>query len=170
MMAAASILVIPSGPQPARNLLLFLVTASTLGKYAIYPVIDATLNGTSAVLLFVGRNFILRGRMAAHRACMIAAVVTSTLFLTSYVYYHAHVGSVRFQGQGWVRPVYFTILISHVILAMVIVPLVVITLTRALRERFDRHRAIARWTWPLWMYVSVTGVIVYFMLYHWFAA
>jgi len=170
MMAAASILVIPSGPQPARNLLLFLVTPSTLGKYAIYPVIDATLNGTSAVLLFVGRNFILRGRMAAHRACMIAAVVTSTLFLTSYVYYHAHVGSVRFQGQGWVRPVYFTILISHVILAMVIVPLVVITLTRALRERFDRHRAIARWTWPLWMYVSVTGVIVYFMLYHWFAA
>ena len=79
-------------------------------------------------------------------------------------------GSVRFQGQGWVRPVYFTILISHVILAMVIVPMVIITLARALRERFDRHRAIARWTWPLWMYVSVTGVIVYFMLYHWFAA
>jgi len=172
MTAAASILVIviPSGLQPARNLLLLLATPATLGKYAVYPVIDATLNGTSAVLLLIGRNFILRGRMAAHRACMIAAVVTSTLFLTSYVYYHAHVGSVRFQGQGWVRPVYFTILISHVILAMVIVPMVIITLARALRERFDRHRAIARWTWPLWMYVSVTGVIVYFMLYHWFAA
>ena len=170
MTAAASILAIPSAGFGARNLLLLFATPATLGKYAVYPVIDATLNGSSAVLLLIGRNFILRGRMAAHRACMIAAVVTSTLFLTSYVYYHAHVGSVRFQGQGWVRPVYFTILISHVILAMVIVPMVIITLARALRERFDRHRAIARWTWPLWMYVSVTGVIVYFMLYHWFAA
>jgi uncharacterized membrane protein YozB (DUF420 family) len=138
-------------------------------QYAIYPVIDATLNGTSGVLLLIGRSFIQRGRMAAHRAFMIAAVITSSLFLTSYVYYHAHVGSVRFQGQGWVRPVYFTILISHVLLAVVIVPMVIVTLSRALRERFDRHRDIARWTWPLWMYVSVTGVIVYFMLYHWFA-
>jgi len=160
-------LVIPQSGA-ARNLLLFL-TPSTLGKYAIFPVINASLNGTSAVLLLIGRNFILRGRTAAHRACMLAAVITSSLFLTSYIYYHAHVGSVRFQGQGWVRPVYFTILLSHVILAMVIVPMVIITLSRALRERFDRHRAIARWTWPLWMYVSVTGVIVYFMLYHWFA-
>ncbi len=167
MIAAASILVIPSG---ARNLLLFLVTPGTLGKYAIYPVIDASLNGTSAVLLFIGRNFILRGREAAHRACMIAAVVTSTLFLTSYVYFHAHVGSVHFQRQGWVWLVYRTILFSHVILAIVIVPMVIITLSRALRDRFDRHRAIARWTWPLWMYVSLTGVLVYFMLYHWFTA
>jgi putative membrane protein len=139
-------------------------------QYAIYPSINATLNGTSAVLLLIGRNLILRGRMAAHRAVMIAALVCSSVFLTSYLYYHYHVGSVHFPGQGWSRPVYFTILISHTILAITIVPLVIITLSRALRERFDRHRAIARWTWPLWMYVSVTGVIVYFMLYHWFAA
>jgi uncharacterized membrane protein YozB (DUF420 family) len=92
------------------------------------------------------------------------------LFLTSYLYYHAHVGSVPFQGHGWWRPVYFTILISHTILAVAIVPLVIITLTRALRERYDRHRAIARWTYPLWLYVSVTGVVIYFMLYHLFTA
>ena len=101
---------------------------------------------------------------------MLTALTTSTLFLISYLYYHAHVGSVHFQGQGWARPVYFTILISHTILAAAIVPLIIITLSRALRERFDRHRVIARWTLPLWMYVSVTGVIVYFMLYHLFAA
>lgn len=134
-------------------------------QYAIYPVIDASLNGTSAVLLFVGRNFIKHGRMAAHRATMITALVCSSLFLTSYLYYHWHVGSVHFQGQGWSRPVYFSILISHTTLAIAIVPMIIITLIRALRERFDRHRAIARWTYPLWMYVSVTGVIVYFMLY-----
>lgn len=138
-------------------------------QYAIFPQINATLNGTTAVLLLVGRNFIRHGRMAAHRAVMIAAFVLSTLFLTSYLYYHYHVGSVRFQGQGWSRPFYFSILISHTTLAVVIVPMVIITLSRALRERFDRHRAIARWTFPLWMYVSVTGVIVYFMLYHLFA-
>jgi uncharacterized membrane protein YozB (DUF420 family) len=136
--------------------------------YSIFPAINATLNGASAVLLLIGRNFIKRGRMATHRAFMIAAVTTSTLFLISYLYYHAHVGSVRFQGQGWTRPVYFTILISHTILAAAIVPLVIITLSRALRGRFDRHRAIARWTFPLWLYVSVTGVVIYFMLYHWF--
>jgi len=139
-------------------------------QYAIFPVINASLNGASTVLLLTGRWLISKGRVASHRAAMITAVVTSTLFLTSYLYYHAHVGSVRFQGTGWSRPVYFTILISHVTLAVVIVPLVIITLTRALRERFDRHRAIARWTFPLWLYVSVTGVLVYFMLYHWFAA
>ena len=139
-------------------------------QYAIFPAINATLNGTSAVLLIVGRNLIKRGRMAAHRAVMITALVSSTLFLISYIYYHAHVGSVHFQGQGWSRPVYFTILTSHTILAVVIVPMVIITLSRALRRRFDRHRAIARWTFPLWLYVSITGVIVYFMLYHWFAA
>jgi uncharacterized membrane protein YozB (DUF420 family) len=139
-------------------------------QYAIFPVINATLNGTSAVLLLVGRNFIKRGRKAAHRAVMLTALVTSSLFLISYLYYHAHVGSVRFQGQGWSRPVYFSILVSHTILAAAIVPLVIITLSRALRERFDRHRAIARWTFPLWLYVSVTGVVIYFMLYHLFAA
>jgi uncharacterized membrane protein YozB (DUF420 family) len=136
----------------------------------MYPAIDAALNGTSAVLLLVGRRFIKRGRMGAHRAVMIAALISSSLFLAFYLYYHAHVGSVRFQGQGWSRPVYFTILISHTILAVTIVPMVIITLNRALRGRFDRHRAIARWTFPLWMYVSVTGVIVYVMLYHLFAA
>ena len=139
-------------------------------QYAIFPAINATLNGTSAILLLTGHSLIKRGRMAAHRAVMLAAFATSTLFLLSYLYYHAHVGSVHFQGQGWSRPVYFTILISHTILAAVIVPLIIITLSRALRRRFDRHRAIARWTYPLWMYVSVTGVIVYFMLYHLFAA
>ena len=139
-------------------------------QYAMFPVIDASLNGTSAVLLLIGRGYIKRGRMAAHRAFMIAALACSSIFLACYLYYHWHVGSVPFQGQGWSRKVYFSILISHTILAAVIVPMIIITLSRALRERFDRHRAIARWTYPLWMYVSVTGVIVYFMLYHLFAA
>ncbi len=139
-------------------------------QYAMFPIIDASLNGTSAVLLLVGRGFIKRGRMAAHRAVMIAALASSSIFLACYLYYHWHVGSVHFQGQGWSRPVYFSILISHTILAAAIVPMIIVTLSRALRERFDRHRAIARWTYPLWMYVSVTGVIVYFMLYHLFAA
>lgn len=139
-------------------------------QYAIFPVIDASLNGASAVLLVTGRTLIKQGKMAAHRAVMIAALVSSSLFLASYLYYHFHVGSVHFQGQGWSRPVYFSILISHTTLAVVIVPMVIITLSRALRERYDRHRAIARWTYPLWLYVSVTGVIVYFMLYHLFAA
>jgi len=138
-------------------------------QYAIFPALDASLNGTSAVLLLVGRGFIKRGNMAAHRAVMLAALVSSSVFLACYLYYHWHVGSVHFQGQGWSRPVYFSILISHTILAAAIVPLIIITLSRALRQRFDRHRAIARWTYPLWMYVSVTGVIVYFMLYHLFA-
>lgn len=138
-------------------------------QYAIFPAINATLNGASAILLWVGHGYIKRGKMAAHRALMIAALVSSSLFLTSYLYYHFHVGSVHFPGHGWTRPVYFTILISHTILAAAIVPLVIITLSRALRERYDRHRAIARWTYPLWMYVSITGVVIYFMLYHWFA-
>ena len=139
-------------------------------QYAMFPVIDATMNGTSAVLLLIGRGYIKRGQMAAHRAVMLAALVSSSIFLGCYLYYHYHVGSVHFQGQGIWRPIYFTILISHVILAAVIVPMIIITLNRGLRERFDRHRAIARWTFPLWMYVSVTGVIVYVMLYHLFAA
>jgi len=143
---------------------------SESAQYAIFPVINATLNGTSAVLLLVGHSLIKRGRMAAHRAVMISAIVTSSLFLISYLYYHYHVGSVRFPGQGWSRPVYYSILISHTLLAITIVPLVIITLIRALRERFDRHAAIARWTYPLWLYVSVTGVVIYFMLYHLFAA
>jgi uncharacterized membrane protein YozB (DUF420 family) len=139
-------------------------------QYAAFPAIDATLNGTSAVLLLIGRGLIKRGRMAAHRAVMITALVSSSLFLGSYLYYHWHVGSVHFQGQGWSRPVYFSILISHTILAAVIVPMIIITLSRALRERFDRHRVIARWTYPLWLYVSITGVVIYVMLYKLFAA
>jgi len=138
-------------------------------QYAIFPVINACLNGTSAVLLFTGHAMIKRGNMAAHRMLMMIAVGTSSLFLISYLYYHAHVGSVPFQGHGWWRPVYFTILISHTILAAAIVPMVLITLGRALRQRFDRHRAIARWTYPLWLYVSITGVVIYFMLYQIFA-
>ena len=139
-------------------------------QYAMYPALNATLNGTSAVLLLTGRWFIARKNIMAHRAVMISALVTSSLFLASYLYYHYHVGSVHFQGTGWSRPVYFAILISHTILAAVIVPLVILTLSRALKNRFPQHRAIARWTFPLWLYVSVTGVIVYFMLYRWFAA
>lgn len=139
-------------------------------QYAAFPAIDATMNGASAILLLVGRGYIKRGQMAAHRAFMLAALVASSIFLGCYLYYHYHVGSVHFQGHGIWRPIYFTILISHVILAAVIVPMIIITLTRALRERFDKHRRIARLTFPLWMYVSVTGVIVYIMLYHIFAA
>ena len=137
-------------------------------QYAYFPALIASLNGVSAVLLAVGRYMIARGRMAAHRAFMIAAVVASALFLACYVYFHAHVGNIRFLGEGVWRPIYFAVLIPHVTLAIVIVPMVIITLVRGLRARYDRHRAIARWTWPLWMYVSITGVLVYFMLYQWF--
>ena len=132
------------------------------------PALNALLNGTSAVLLLTGYNLIRRGRMQAHRLMMLAALCTSAAFLASYLYYHAHVGSVHFQGHGWSRPLYFAILVSHTILAVVIVPLVLVALSRALRARYALHKAIARWTFPLWMYVSVTGVIVYFMLYQWF--
>ncbi len=137
-------------------------------QYAYFPALIASLNGVSAILLAAGRYLIARGRMAAHRACMIAAVVASALFLACYVYFHVHVGNIRFLGQGVWRPIYFAVLIPHVTLAIVIVPMVIITLIRGLQARYDRHRAIARWTWPLWMYVSVTGVLVYFMLYQWF--
>lgn len=137
-------------------------------QYAFFPALNASLNGTSAILLLTGRVLIAKGRMAAHRACMIAAVVASLVFLGCYLYFHAHVGNIRFLGEGWSRPVYFSILISHTVLAITIVPLAVITLSRGLRARYDKHRRIARWTWPLWMYVSTTGVVVYFMLYQWF--
>jgi len=137
-------------------------------QYAYFPALNAGLNGTSAVLLLTGRVLIARGRMAAHRICMMAAVVASTLFLACYLFFHYKVGNILFLGRGWIRPVYFAILSSHVILAMVIVPLAILTLSRGLRGQYPKHRAIARWTWPLWMYVSVTGVLVYFMLYQWF--
>lgn len=137
-------------------------------QYAYFPALIASLNGASAVLLLVGRSLILRGKMAAHRACMLAAVASSTLFLACYVYFHLHVGDIRFLGDRFWHVVYLVVLIPHVILAIVIVPMVVITLVRGLSGKYDKHRAIARWTWPLWMYVSVTGVLVYFMLYRWF--
>jgi uncharacterized membrane protein YozB (DUF420 family) len=133
------------------------------------PALNALLNGSSAVLLTVGRTFIRRGQMRAHRLLMLAALCTSSAFLASYLYYHAHVGSVHFTGQGWSRPLYFSILLSHTVLAAVIVPMILLTLTRALRARYGLHRAIARWTFPLWMYVSVTGVVIYLMLYKLFA-
>lgn len=133
------------------------------------PTLNAWLNATSAVLLVLGYVFIRRKRVSAHRLCMFLALTTSTAFLISYLYYHAQVGSVRFQGQGWVRGLYFTILLTHTVLAAAIVPLALVTLVRALREQFDRHRRIARWTLPLWLYVSLTGVVIYWMLYHLYA-
>ena|SRR5690242_6761119 len=132
------------------------------------PHLNAFLNGTSAVLLVTGYLFIRARNVNAHRACQVAALVVSTLFLTSYLVYHYHHGSTRFLGTGFVRPVYFTILTSHTILAVVIVPLIAITFYRALRGDFIRHRRIARVTLPLWLYVSVTGVVVYLMLYHFY--
>jgi uncharacterized membrane protein YozB (DUF420 family) len=139
-------------------------------QYAIYPTLDASLNGASAVLLIVAHRMIKRGRIALHRTLMLTALTTSSLFLISYLYYHAHVRSVPFQGHGWSRPLYFSILISHTVLAAAVVPLVIVTLSRALQKNFDRHRVIARWTYPIWLYVSITGVVVYVMLYHLFAA
>ncbi len=131
------------------------------------PTLNAILNATSGILIAIGFVFIRTKRVAAHRACMIGAVISSSLFLISYLVYHVgfKAGVTRFTGTGWVRPVYFGILISHTILAVTIVPLVAVTLTRALRGRFVLHRRIARWTFPMWLYVSVTGVIVYLMLY-----
>lgn len=131
----------------------------------LLPHVNALLNSASAVLLLSGYAFIKRQRVRAHRNCQVAAVVTSTLFLASYLTYHYYHGATRFAGQGIVRPVYFAILISHTILAIVIVPLVLVTLYRATRGDFERHRRIARWTLPIWLYVSVTGVLVYLMLY-----
>lgn len=129
------------------------------------PHVNACLNGTSAVLLLTGYTFIRSRNVAAHRTCQISALVVSLLFLVSYLTYHFHHGATRFQGTGLVRPFYFTILTSHTILAIVIVPLVILTFYRAFRNDFARHRRIARITLPLWLYVSVTGVIVYLMLY-----
>ncbi|MGD1212745.1 MAG: DUF420 domain-containing protein [Candidatus Acidiferrales bacterium] len=132
---------------------------------ASLPAVNASLNALCTALLLCGFFFIRRGKIRFHRACMVAAFLCSTLFLVLYLYFHFHAGVIRFGGQGWIRPVYLALLVSHTTLAVVIVPLVLITLTRALRERFAAHRAIARWTLPLWLYVSVTGVIVYWLLY-----
>jgi uncharacterized membrane protein YozB (DUF420 family) len=129
------------------------------------PKINASLNAACTVFLVLGFICIRNGKIRYHRFCMITAFLCSTVFLALYLYFHFHAGIIRFGGQGWIRTVYFAILLSHTTLAVVIVPLILITLSRALRERFDRHRAIARLTLPLWLYVSVTGVIVYWLLY-----
>jgi uncharacterized membrane protein YozB (DUF420 family) len=135
------------------------------------PVVNASLNGLSAILLAWGYYFIRRRNQRAHRNCMVSAFVTSTLFLICYLTYHGylayylHRGPTVFKNPPWFRPIYLTILLTHTILAVVIVPMVLISLSRALRQRFDLHRKIARWTWPLWMYVSVTGVLIYLLLY-----
>ena len=129
------------------------------------PTLNAALNTLSAVFLCAGYFFIRSHKRDAHQRCMMAAIACSTLFLVSYLTYHFQVGSVGFKGQGWIRPVYFAILITHTILAAAVVPLVLVTFIRALRERFDAHRRIARWTFPIWLYVSITGVVIYLMLY-----
>jgi len=134
--------------------------------YSVLPHLNATLNASSFILLTSGYYFIRRGRVLAHKRCQLSALTASILFLISYIVYHLHHGTTRFAGQGIARPIYFTILTTHTILAVVIVPFVIITLRRALRADFLRHRALARWTLPMWLYVSVTGVIVYLMLYH----
>ena len=133
---------------------------------ADFPALNATLNAAAAVCLVLGWYLIRTGRRQAHRVAMTAALCVSSAFLICYLIYHAQVGSVKFTGQGLVRQVYFTILISHTILAAAVPVLAIITLVRALRERFDAHRRIARWTLPIWLYVSVTGVVIYWMLYH----
>ncbi|MEM7351699.1 MAG: DUF420 domain-containing protein [Acidobacteriota bacterium] len=130
------------------------------------PTLNASLNGLAAVCLVVGYVFIRQGRREAHRRAMLTAFGCSIAFLVSYLFYHYNVGSVRFQGTGLIRRVYFTVLISHTVLAALVPFLAAVTLYRALRERFDKHRALARWTLPIWLYVSLTGIVVYWMLYH----
>ena len=137
----------------------------------VLPAINASLNGLSAAFLTAGFIFIRQKKIIAHRNCMISAFCVSVIFLICYISYHSylalvlHRGPTRFLTPSWFRPIYLAILLTHTILAMVIVPMVLITINRALRERFDAHKRIARWTWPIWMYVSVTGVLVYLLLY-----
>ncbi len=135
------------------------------------PIVNASLNGLSAVFLGVGYYFIRRRNQLAHRNCMIAAFVTSTLFLTCYLTYHGYIayvlhrGPTVFRDPAWFRPIYLGILLTHTVLAAVIVPLALMSLSRGLKQRFELHKQISRWTWPLWMYVSVTGVLIYLLLY-----
>lgn len=133
-----------------------------------FPHLNAALNGLSGILLTVGYVLVRKGHKVAHRNCMIGALVSSALFLTFYLIYHYNAGRTVFTDPAWFRPIYLVILLTHTVLAVVIVPMILVTVVRALRERFDKHKAIARWTWPLWMYVSVTGVLIYFLLYHLF--
>jgi len=130
------------------------------------PAVNAALNTLSTIFLTCGYVFIRRQRQVAHRNCMIGAVISSTLFLTCYLIYHYNAGRTVFRDPAWFRPIYLTILLTHTILAVVIVPMVLTTLYRAATRQFERHKKIARWTWPIWMYVSITGVIIYFLLYH----
>jgi putative membrane protein len=140
---------------------------AALGAAAALPTVNAVLNTISAGLLTCGWLFIRRRNVAAHRACMLGAFGVSVLFLFSYVVYHAQAGSRAFAGHGWIRPVYFVLLVSHIVLAAAIVPLALTTIYRGLSAQLERHRRIARWTLPIWLYVSLTGVIVYLLLYHW---
>jgi putative membrane protein len=137
-----------------------------MNPHTVFPAVNATLNGLSAVFLGAGFVCIKNKKILAHRNCMISAFMTSALFLACYLTYHIFFHHLTvFRNPAWFRPIYLTILTTHTILAVVIVPLIFVTLNRALKERFDRHKKIARWTWPLWMYVSVTGVLVYWLLY-----
>ena len=129
------------------------------------PAVNACLNSLSALFLTAGFIFIRRKNIPAHRNCMISAFVTSTVFLICYLVYHAYAGRTTFKDPAWFRPIYLTILLTHTVLAVVIVPLILMTLSRALKQRFELHKKIARWTWPIWMYVSVTGVVIYLLLY-----
>jgi uncharacterized membrane protein YozB (DUF420 family) len=129
------------------------------------PAVNASLNGLSAILLFAGLVFIRKKNQIAHQCCMLTAVACSVLFLICYITYHLKAGRTVFQNPPWFRPIYLTLLLTHTVLAVTIIPLIIITLSRALRRRFDKHKKIARITWPLWMYVSVTGVIIYLILY-----
>lgn len=134
-------------------------------SFSDLPAVNATLNGLAAVCLTAGFVFIRQGNRAAHRNCMLTALLLSVLFLICYITYHLKAGRTVFQNPAWFRPIYLTLLLTHTVLAVTIVPMIIITASRALRERFDAHKKIARWTWPLWMYVSVTGVIIYLLLY-----
>jgi putative membrane protein len=129
------------------------------------PAVNAGLNSLSAIFLMAGYVLIRRQRQVAHRNCMIGALVCSTVFLTSYLIYHYNAGRTVFRDPQWFRPIYLTILLTHTVLAVVIVPMVIMTVTRAFRRQFEAHKRISRWTWPVWMYVSVTGVLIYFLLY-----
>ena len=135
---------------------------------SVLPAVNASLNALSGILLFIGWRLILQKRIAQHRAAMLAACGTSVLFLISYLTYHYAAGATKFAGTGYIRPVYFFILITHTILATAILPFVILTVWNGLKMRVPQHRRVARWTLPMWMYVSVTGVLVYFFLYHWF--
>ena len=135
-------------------------------ELSLFPALNAGLNATSGFLIVLGFVLIKQKAWTGHALCMCLALLVSALFLVSYVYYHFHHGSTPFPHHGWIRPVYFSILISHTVLAVLVLPLALITLTQALKSRFDRHVRIARVTFPIWLYVSVTGVVIYWMLYH----